>query len=59
MVKDTPNHIPMNMISSAQTPRKILNNGVVPIFTVVLIAIKALRYSAPLWDHIIHILFGG
>ena len=36
MVKDAPNHIPMNMIGLAQTSREILEDGDVPIFPVVL-----------------------
>ena len=37
IVKDTPNHVPMNMIGLAQTSREILEDGDVPIFPVVLI----------------------
>ena len=37
MVKDAPNHVPMNMIGLAQTSRKILEDGDVPIFPLVLI----------------------
>ena len=37
MIKESPNHIPMNMIGLAQTSRKILEDGDVLIFTVVLI----------------------
>ena len=36
MVKDTPNHIPMNIIGLAQTSRKILEDDDVPIFLVVI-----------------------
>ena len=36
MVKDAPNHVPMNMIGLVQTSRKILEDGDVPIFPVVL-----------------------
>ena len=57
MIKDTPNHILMNMIGSAQTSREIFEDGDVPIFTVVLITLKALEYkSAPDQDQIIHLL---
>ena len=38
MVKDAPNHIPMNMIGLSQLSRKILEDGDVPIFPVFLIA---------------------
>ena len=34
MVKDAPNHVPMNMIGLSQTSRKILEDGDVPIFQV-------------------------
>ena len=37
VVKDTPNHILENMIGSAQTSREIIEDGDVPIFSVVLI----------------------
>ena len=37
MVKDAPNHVLMNMIGLAQTSRKILEDGDVPIFLLVLI----------------------
>ena len=60
MMKDAPNHIPMNMIGSAQTSRKILKDGDVPIFPVVLITLKALQYTTtPNQDHIIHLLRRG
>ena len=42
-MKDAPNHITMNMIGSAQTARKIIEDGDVPIFLVVLITPKALQ----------------
>ena len=45
MVKDTPNHISMNMIGLAQTSREILEDGDILISPVVLIAPKALRPS--------------
>ena len=41
MVKDTPNHITINMIGLAQTAREILEDGVVPIF---LVALSTLYY---------------
>ena len=41
MVKDAPNNIPMNMIGLSQTSREILEEGHVPIFTVVI----STRYS--------------
>ena len=34
MVKDSLNHVPMKMISLAQTSREILEDGDVPIFVV-------------------------
>ena len=37
MVKDAPNHVPVNMICLAHTSRKILEESDVPIFLVVLI----------------------
>ena len=59
MVKDAPNHILENMIGSAQTSRKILKEGDLPILTVVLITLKSLQYTtAPDQDHIIHLLRG-
>ena len=36
MVKDYPNHVPMNVVGLAQTSREILEDSVVPIFPVVL-----------------------
>ena len=36
MVKDAPNHVPMNMIGLAHTSREILEDGDFPIFPVVL-----------------------
>ena len=44
-MKDALNHILMNMISSEQTSREILEDGDVPIFPVVLITPKTLRPS--------------
>ena len=37
MVKDAPNHVPMNMIVLAQTSREIIEDEYVPILPVVLI----------------------
>ena len=36
MVKDAPNHVPMDMIGLDQTSREIPKDGNVPIFPVVL-----------------------
>ena len=46
MVEDALNNILMNMIGSAQTPRKIIKDGDIIILLVVLITLKALRPSA-------------
>ena len=43
MVKEAPNHIPMNVIGSAQISHDILEEGDVPILLVVLITPKALH----------------
>ena len=45
MVKDAPNNVPMNMIGLAQTSRKILKDGDVPIFPVVLSTMDYLQPS--------------
>ena len=45
MVKDVLNHIINNMIGSAKTSHKILEDGDVPIFPVVLITPKSFWYS--------------
>ena len=45
MVKDTPNHVTVNMIGLAQTSHKIFKNGDVPIFPVVLNTPYPLQYS--------------
>ena len=50
MVKDTPNHIPMNMIGLAQTSREILDDGDIIIFPVIMIAPKALGPSVQTRD---------
>ena len=44
MVKDALNNNPKNMIGPDQTSREILENDDVPIFPVVLITPKVLRY---------------
>ena len=43
MVKDAPNHGPMNIIGLAHTTHKILEYGDVPIFPVVLITPDSLK----------------
>ena len=59
-MKGAHNHVPMNMIGLAQTSLKILEDGDVLIFLVVLITPKALRYiTVLLWDQIIHVMLGG
>ena len=45
MVKDAPNHVPMNMIGLAQTSCKIIKYGDVPIFPVVLSTPDSSQYS--------------
>ena len=45
MMKDAPNHIPINMIGLAQTSREILEGGDILIFLVVLITPQALQPS--------------
>ena len=42
MVKDAPNHIFQNMIGSAQTSRKILKDGEISIFPVILITLTCM-----------------
>ena len=44
-MKDDPNHVTMNMIGLAQTSRKILEDGVVPIFPVVLSTPDYLQFN--------------
>ena len=44
-MKDSPTHIPMNMIDLAHTSREILEDGDILISPVVLITLKALRPS--------------
>ena len=57
MVKEAPNYVPMNTIGASQTLHKIIEEADVPIFLVVLITPKDLRYTtSPLWDHIIRLL---
>ena len=58
-MKDSHNHVPMNMICSSHTSRNILKDSDVPIFPVVLITIKNLCHSVTLLYHIIHFLCGG
>ena len=45
MVKDAPNHFPMNMIGLAHTSREILEDFDVPIFLVVLITPDSLQLT--------------
>ena len=45
MVKDSPNHVPVNIIGLAQTSRKILEDVDVPIFPVVLITPYSLQFK--------------
>ena len=45
MVKEAPNNAPMNMLGLAQTSRKILEDGDVPIFLVVLITPDSLQLT--------------
>ena len=45
MAKDSPNHLPMNVICLAQTSCKILEDGDVPILLAVLITPDSLQLS--------------
>ena len=45
MVKDSPNHVPMNMIDLAQTSHEILKDGDVPILPVVLSTPDPLQFN--------------
>ena len=45
MVKDDPNHVPMNMIGLAQTSREIIEDGDVQIFLVLLSTPDPLQLS--------------
>ena len=45
MVKDSPNHVSMNMIGLAQTSHEILNDSDVPIFPVVLCTPDPLHFN--------------
>ena len=45
MVKGSPNHVPINRIGLAQTSHKILKDGDVPIFPVVLSTQDPLQIS--------------
>ena len=44
-MKDSPNHVLMNMIGLAHTSREILKDGDVPIFPVVLITPDSLQLT--------------
>ena len=44
-MKDAPNHVPMNIIGLAQTSCKILEDGDVPIFLVVLSTPDSLQFN--------------
>ena len=45
MVKDSPNHVPMNMIDLSHTSHKIIEDGDVPIFPVFLSTLDPLQLS--------------
>ena len=45
MVKEAPNHVPMNMIGLTQTSPKILEDGDIPIFQVVIITPDSLQLT--------------
>ena len=45
MMKDAPNNVPMNMLDLAQSSRKILEDGDVPKFLVVLITPDSLQLN--------------
>ena len=45
VVKDAPNHIPINMIGLAHTSREIFKEGDVPILTVFVSHLDSLQYS--------------
>ena len=45
MVKDAPNHVPMNIIGLFQTSYEILKDGDVPIFPVVLSTLYYLQFN--------------
>ena len=47
MEKDAPNQVPMNVIILAQTSHKILEDGFVPIFPVVISTPYSLQFK---WD---------
>ena len=64
MVKDSPNHIPENIIGYAHLPREIHEDGYVPILLEVLITPTPEGPSTEVypdlrWYHIIHHLHGG
>ena len=45
MAKDAPNHVPMDMIDLSHNSRKILKDGVVTIFLVVLSTFNYLQFN--------------
>ena len=45
MAKDNPNRVPMNMIGLAQTSHKMLEDGDVPIFPLVLSTLDSLQFN--------------
>ena len=45
MMKDAPNHVPMNMIGLSQNSHEILEDGDVTIFTVVLSTQDSLQFN--------------
>ena len=44
-MKDSPNHVPMNIIGLAQTSHKIIKDGDVPIFPEFLINLDSLQLT--------------
>ena len=48
VLKDSPNHVAMNMIGLSQTSREILEDGDIPIFPVVLSTLYYLHFNC---DH--------
>ena len=50
MVKDDPNHVPMNMIGLARTSRKTFEDGDAPIFPVVLSTPDSLQFHCDCTD---------
>ena len=45
VLKDSPNHVAMNMIGLSQTSREILEDGDIPIFPVVLSTMNSLQFN--------------